>query len=262
MTRQDRADSPAEPPRDEPDTTRGGRGSRRGAAARKGRKTRWASLREILVVVLLAVLIAFVVKTLFIRGFYIPSGSMENTLELNDRIFVNVMDAKLDHLERGDIVVFDDTQGWLPAQPQRAGGAAGAVRKALAFVGVVPDSGEQALVKRVIGVGGDHVTCCDASGRVSVNGAALDEPYLYPGAVPSETAFDVVVPQDHFFVMGDHRNASADSRAHLATGTAFIDKRDVVGTAFVIAWPLDRFQLLHNPEQVFADVPAPGSGKH
>lgn len=209
--------------------------------------------------VVLAVLIAFVVKTFFVRGFYIPSGSMEDTLELNDRIFVNVMSARLGHVERGDIVVFDDTQGWLPASPQGSGGV---VRDALEFVGIVPDSAQQALVKRVIGVGGDHVTCCDASGRISVNGTALDEPYLYPGAAPSDMAFDIVVPEDHFFVLGDHRNASADSRFHLGTNTAFIDEKDVVGTAFVIAWPPDRFRLLHNPAEVFADVAPAGSEKH
>lgn len=223
--------------------------------------TFWGSVKEMAVVVVLALLIAFVVKTLFIRGYYIPSGSMENTLQLNDRIFVNVMGANLGKIDRGDIVVFNDTKGWLPAQPQSQPSAKGAVREALSFVGVLPDSSEQALVKRVIGVGGDHVVCCDAEGRVSVNGTSLDETYLYPGANPSDIPFDVIVPDGHYFVLGDHRNASADSRVHLGSNDAFISKKDVVGTAFVTAWPLDRFHWIKNPTEVFASVAASPSGQ-
>ena len=230
-------------------------------ARRRGRRdvekptTGWGAVKEILIVVALALLIAFLVKTFLIRGFFIPSGSMEQTLELNDRIFVNVLDGRTGNIDRGDIVVFEDTQGWLPEAPRTA---ANPVRGALEFVGLFPDSSQQALVKRVIGVGGDHVTCCDASGRVTVNGEALDEPYLYPGAAPSDIPFDVTVPDGKLFVLGDHRNASADSRYHIATGTGFVSEDDVVGTAFVIAWPLDRFQFLHNPAEVFQDVPAAG----
>lgn len=222
----------------------------------------WGSVREILIVVVLAMLIAFIVKTLFVRGFYIPSGSMEHTLELDDRIFVNVMSANVGAIDRGDIVVFEDTKNWLPAQPESSNGLRGALQEALSFVGVLPDSGDQALVKRVIGEGGDHVVCCDASGRISVNGTPLNETYVYQGAMPSELPFDVIVPDNHYFVLGDHRNASADSRVHLGSNDAFISKDDIVGTAFVIAWPLDRFQFLHHPDQVFGNVPAPGgSGK-
>ncbi|WP_257879723.1 signal peptidase I [Kocuria flava] len=132
-------------------------------------------------------------------------------------------------------------------------------------MGVLPDRTDQHLIKRVIGVGGDRVVCCDASGRVTVNGHPLEEreAYLYPGAAPSDIPFEVVVPEDHYFVMGDHRNASADSRVHLgdaAEDSAFIAHDEVVGTAFVIAWPLDRFELLRNPEDVFDGVPAPSGG--
>ncbi|OXS84395.1 signal peptidase I [Kocuria marina] len=233
---------------------RGGRASSRRRDAKKP-TTGWGAVKEILIVVALALIIAFLVKTFLIRGFFIPSGSMEQTLELNDRIFVNVLDGRTGNIDRGDIVVFEDTQGWLPEAPRTA---ANPVRGALEFVGLFPDSSQQALVKRVIGVGGDHVTCCDASGRVTVNGEALDEPYLYPGAAPSDIPFDVTVPDGKLFVLGDHRNASADSRYHIATGTGFVSEDDVVGTAFMIAWPLDRFQFLHNPAEVFQDVPAAG----
>ena len=211
-----------------------------------------------------AVLIAFVVKTLLVRGFYIPSGSMEDTLQLNDRIFVNVVEPTFGPLERGDIAVFEDSKGWLPPQPVSGGGPGDAVYNALAFVGVLPDRTDQHLIKRVIGVGGDRVVCCDGSGRITVNGQALDEQdaYLHPGSAPSEIPFDVVVPEEHYFVMGDHRDASADSRVHfgeLVENAAFVSHDDVVGTAFVIAWPLDRFQWLLNPHEVFADVPDGGS---
>ncbi|RLY94741.1 signal peptidase I [Kocuria tytonicola] len=231
------------------------RRARRGGSRKSQKATGgWGAVREIAIVVVLALLIAFVAKTFLIRGYYIPSGSMEQTLELDDRIFVNVLGARTGHIDRGDIVVFDDTQGWLPEAPAAR---TNPVRQGLEFVGLLPDSSQQALVKRVIGVGGDHVTCCDASGKVSVNGKALDEPYLYPGAAPSDFPFDVTVPEGKFFVLGDHRNASADSRYHIETGTQFVSEQDVVGTAFVTAWPLDRFRFLHNPEDVFADVPAP-----
>ncbi|WP_238986144.1 MULTISPECIES: signal peptidase I [unclassified Kocuria] len=245
-------------------TARRGRRSR-GSRSRKQRPdTFWGSVREIVLVLVWAVLIAFVVKTLLVRGFYIPSGSMENTLQLNDRIFVNVVEPTFGPLERGDIVVFEDAKGWLPAQPDSGGGPADAVYDALAFVGVLPDRTDQHLIKRVIGVGGDRVVCCDGAGRVTVNGQALEEDgYLYPGSAPSDIPFDIVVPEDHYFVMGDHRDASADSRVHfseIVADSAFISHDDVVGTAFVIAWPLDRFQWLQNPDDVFADIPAGSAG--
>jgi signal peptidase I len=266
------ASAPADPaPSDDgtpDDAPAGGRrsGRRSAGGSRKQRPdTLWGSVREIILVLVWAVLIAFVVKTLLVRGFYIPSGSMENTLQLNDRIFVNVVEPTFGPLERGDILVFEDSKGWLPEQPAGAGGPGDAVYDALAFVGVLPDRTDQHLIKRVVGTGGDHVVCCDASGRVTVNGEALDErdAYLFPGAAPSEIPFDLIVPENHYFVLGDHRNASADSRVHLADQTenaAFISHDDVVGTAFVIAWPLDRFELLQNPAEVFADVPDSASG--
>ena len=239
---------------------RGGRHGSSGRSRKQRPDTFWGGIREVLLVLVWAVLIAFVVKTLLVRGFYIPSGSMERTLQLNDRIFVNVVEPTFGPLERGDIVVFEDSKGWLPARPDVEGGPADTVYDALAFVGVLPDRTDQHLIKRVIGVGGDRVVCCDDSGRITVNGEALDEQdaYLHPGSAPSEVSFDVLVPENHYFVMGDHRDASADSRVHfeeLVENSAFISHDDVVGTAFVIAWPPDRFQWLQNPDEVFADVP-------
>lgn len=249
-------------PADVPRRARRGSGDR---SRKKRPETFWGGVREILLILVWAVLIAFVVKTLLVRGFYIPSGSMERTLQLNDRIFVNVMEPTFGPLERGDIVVFEDSKGWLPAQPDVEGGPADTVYDALAFVGVLPDRTDQHLIKRVVGVGGDRVVCCDDSGRVTVNGEPLDEQdaYLHPGSAPSEVPFEVLVPENHYFVMGDHRDASADSRVHfeeLVENSAFISHDDVVGTAFVIAWPLDRFEWLQNPDGVFEDVPDRSAG--
>lgn len=252
---------PATPAASHPDdaapTPAAGHRSRR--ARRRDREERpqgaWGKIRETLLVILYAVIIAFLVKTFLLRGFYIPSGSMENTLELNDRIFVNVADSWFHDPSRGDIIVFEDTQGWIPASQQ---GQVSPARKALSFVGVMPDASENYLIKRVIGTGGDHVVCKDADSEVTVNGRTLDESsYLYPGSHPCGMPFDVTVPDGEFFVMGDHRDASADSRYHIEQKTEFVKADDVVGRAFVTAWPLNRSHLLDDHHEVFADVPAP-----
>ena len=128
------------------------------------------------------------------------------------------------------------------------------VRDALAFVGVMPDSSSNYLVKRVIGVGGDHIVGT-ADGRITVNGVEIDETYLKPGVSPTELPFDVIVPQKSYFVMGDNRSNSADSRYHIQTGTEFINDADVVGEVFVVAWPLSSFTFIGGASDVFADVP-------
>lgn len=218
----------------------------------------WPKIKEVLLVIVYALIIAFIVKTFIIRGFYIPSGSMENTLQLNDRIFVNVAGNYLSDPDRGDIVVFKDSQHWIPES--QAPTSSNPVRDALSFVGVLPDSSQNYLIKRVIGKGGDHVTCCSSDGKVEVNGKALDESsYLYPGAKPSDFPFDVTVPDGEYFVMGDHRNASADSRYHIQQGTEFVKRDDIEGRAFVTAWPISRWTWLDSAEGVFADIPGPKS---
>ncbi|GAA2175672.1 hypothetical protein GCM10009784_19010 [Arthrobacter parietis] len=213
----------------------------------------WA--KEVLIIVAVALLLSFLIKTFLFRAFFIPSGSMENTLEIDDRIFVNQLVPEPFELKRGDIVVFRDTQGWLP-EPAAGTTDSNWFKDALIFVGLVPDESQQHLVKRVIGLEGDRVICCDAEGRITVNGEALDEPYLFPGASPSDVPFDVTVPEGKIWVMGDHRNASADSRANTdKPGGGFIDVDDIEGKASVIAWPLDRMGFLGNYPDVFADVP-------
>lgn len=221
-----------------------------------------AWLREVATIVAIALVLSFLIKTFLFRAYWIPSGSMENTLELDDRIFVNLLVPHPIALQRGDIVVFKDTQGWLPPTPAKTAGPLSWVKSGLTFVGLLPDDSEQHLVKRVIGLPGDRVICCDAQDKITVNGAPLTEPYLYPGSPPADPArpFDVTVPAGELWVMGDHRNESADSRAHQNTpGKGFVPESDVEGKATVIAWPLSRLTFLGNYPDVFRDVPAPVS---
>lgn len=216
---------------------------------------------EFVFVIVGALLISAVLRAFVAQMFIIPSGSMENTLLVNDRVLV----SKVSDFHRGDVVVFTDPGGWLvedSSTTSRSGGG-----KLLEDIGLLPSTSNNHLIKRIIGLPGDHVKCCDAQGRMSVNGVALDETaYLYTGpdgqqVKPSNTPFDVIVPKDHLWVMGDHRNESADSRCHLGdvttgpTGSnAFLPESDVVGPALVIAAPINRLHHLTVPA-TFAHVP-------
>jgi signal peptidase I len=215
-------------------------------------------LKEIATVVLIAVVLSFLIKTFLFRAFYIPSESMVSTLDVNDRIFVNLLVPEPFALERGDVVVFKDTKGWLPPTPQKVEGPFTWVEDGLTFVGLLPDNSEQHLVKRVIGLPGDNVVCCDADGKVTVNGAPLDEKYVNPAEVPMVRNFDVVVPEGKVWVMGDNRNHSADSRAHTDSNGGFVDIADIEGRAAVIAWPMSRWSGLDNYPNVFENVPPAG----
>lgn len=225
---------------------------KQGSKKQKKPETFGQQVKEFLLIIFYALLIAFVLKSFIIRGFFIPSGSMLNTLEINDRVFVNVAGSMFGEAERGDIIVFEDTQNWMP----ESGVSQNPVRNALSFIGVLPDSSQNYLVKRVIGVGGDRVVCCDADGKITVNGQAIDEPYVREGVAPSEVPFDVIVPENSYFVMGDNRSNSADSRYHIEQNTAFVNDSDVVGEVFVVAWPLDHFKFVRGDSEVFANVPA------
>lgn len=214
----------------------------------------WVQAREGGTVIIYALVIAFLVKTFLLRGFYIPSGSMEQTLQVNDRVFINVAGSYFNEPKRGDVIVFKDSQGWIPSTQK----SSNPIKEGLSFVGVLPDTSSNYLVKRVIGTPGDVVES-DGSGKIKVNGVEINEPYLYPGNQPSELAFKVTVPKDKYFVMGDHRSNSADSRYHISDGTAFISKDDVQGNVFVVAWPLNHFGLLTDESSVFSSVPSPTS---
>lgn len=210
--------------------------------------------------VVVAIVLSFLIKTFLFRAFYIPSESMVNTLDVNDRIFVNLLVPEPMALQRGDVVVFRDSQGWLAPAAPKAKGPFTWVQDGLTFVGLLPDNSEQHLVKRVIGLPGDHVVCCDPGGQLTVNGAPLDEKYINAAEIPQVRDFDVVVPAGKVWVMGDNRNHSADSRAHMDTNGGFVNESDIEGKAAVIAWPLNRMSALDNYPDVFRSVPAP-SGK-
>ncbi|AWB95762.1 signal peptidase I [Agromyces badenianii] len=220
-------------------------------------------LRDLLVIFVVAVLVSFLIKTFLIRSFFIPSQSMEETLFIDDRIIVNQLVPEVTPLERGDVIVFRDPGGWLPARvenPQPP--LVAAVDWFLSFVGLAaPDSNDH-LVKRLIGMPGDHVVCCNALGQMSVNDVPLDEPYvaLPPGETKvSRDDFDVTVPDDSLWVMGDNRNNSKDSRYNGETPLGgFVPIENVVGRAFVVSWPIDHWAWLDNYPQVFDGVDEAG----
>ena len=220
---------------------------------RKHRNPVWASIREILIIVIAALVISLVVKTFFFRAFYIPSGSMEQTLQVDDRIFANLMAPGLFDLERGDVVVFRDELGWLPPV---AAAPSNPVRDFFTFVGLSPDPSNQHLIKRVIGMPGDTVECCAADGKLTVNGVEITESYIYPGDNPSDIKFSKLVPEGKVWVMGDHRGASADSRYHEDIQDGFVDISSIEGRAAVISWPLNRIGGISGHDEVFANVPA------
>lgn len=209
-----------------------------------------AILREAGIVIALSLLIATLVRIFLVQAFLIPSSSMQDTLQVGDRVLVSKLTTRFGDVERGDIVVFADPNGWLSSPPDDGSGPGTWVRNALQFVGVLPDDSEGHLIKRVIGVGGDTVMCCDDDGRVTVNGVAIDETaYLRPGDDPSVQEFEVEVEEGYLFVMGDHRSNSGDSRVH---GT--VPESRVVGEAFVVAWPVSRWSGLSD-DGTFDHIP-------
>lgn len=215
-------------------------------------------LKEIAAVVVIAVVLSFLIKTFLFRAFFIPSPSMASTLEVDDRIFVNLLVPEPFELARGDVVVFRDTKAWLTPQPVTdSPSPLGFIGEGLAFVGLLPDTSQQHLVKRVVGLPGDHVVCCESANKVAVNGETLEEAYVNPAEPARAQTFDVIVPEGKIWVMGDNRNHSADSRAHVENNGGFIDLTDVEGKAAMIAWPLNRMNVLNNFPEVFERVPTP-----
>ncbi|MET1089132.1 MAG: signal peptidase I [Arthrobacter sp.] len=246
----------AAPGPERPAPAAGSRAEAKAADEKTGGSQVLAWLKEIATVVVIAVVLSFLIKTFLFRAFFIPSESMVNTLDVDDRIFVNLLVPEPFSLSRGDVVVFRDTKGWLPAAPEKSEGPFTWVQDGLTFVGLLPDNSEQHLVKRVIGLPGDHVACCDAGGKLTINGTAVDERYINPAEVPQVRNFDVTVPEGKVWVMGDNRNHSADSRAHMDADGGFINIADLEGKAAVIAWPLNRITTLDNYPDVFRNVPA------
>jgi signal peptidase I len=204
---------------------------------------------EAVVLLAIAAVIAVGVHSFLFQAFFIPTGSMENTLKVGDRVIVNRLSYKVGHVQRGQIVVFSGVDSWSPegsvTTPHNP--VLRQLSKVGSYLGFAP-SGEQDFIKRVIGVPGDRVVCCDAQGRITVNGHPLVENYLYPGSNNRTLPFDITVPPGHLWVEGDHRNDSADSRSHTGLpGGGSIPVNKVIGRAFVIVWPFSRFHGLSTP---------------
>ena len=208
--------------------------------------------RELPILVVVALLVSLFIKTFLVQFFFIPSGSMENTLQINDRVAVNKVPFISSTIHRGDVVVFRDPAGWLPtAAPVSGGKVAVKIKEGLVAVGVLPNPAKQYLVKRVIGVAGDKVVCCSKNKALLINGKEAVEKYIYAGNTPSDTQFSVVVPEGKIWVMGDHRGASADSRYHqddINKGFVPLDK--VTGRVVGIIWPLKNFGLVPSQDPI------------
>ena len=223
-------------------------------------------LRDVLVIFGIAILVSFLVKTFLVRSFFIPSASMEQTLMIDDRVIVNELVPKAVAVDHGDIVVFKDPGGWLPARPPvEVTGIQAGTEWVLSLFGLAsPDSNDH-LIKRVIGLPGDTVQCCSAEGKVMVNGVAITEPYItIPAGETRASAidFNVTVPEGSLFVMGDNRYNSKDSRYNTdKPGGGFVGMDNVVGRAFVLSWPMSHWGWLSNYPEVFADVPEPATSK-
>jgi signal peptidase I len=214
--------------------------------------------RELPVLIVVALAIALVIKTFVVQAFFIPSSSMENTLDIGDKVLVNKLVYHFRSIQSGDVIVFDGDGSWEPEPTSGPASSDPVVRlydvtlnplfhSISGLFGTAP--GQTDFIKRVIGVPGDHVACCNASGDMTVNGVALHEQsYLYPGNPPSMQRFSITVPPGRLWVMGDHRSVSWDSRGHMQDpGGGTIPENMVIGRAFMIVWPPSRWRVLSIP---------------
>ncbi|WP_346776738.1 signal peptidase I [Streptomyces sp. HNM0574] len=228
----------------------GGGSSAVGGKKKQQQRSFW---KELPLLVLIALVLALLIKTFLVQAFSIPSDSMQNTLQRGDRVLVDKLTPWFGSKpERGEVVVFHDPGGWLSESPvPQAEGFGAVVQKGLSFIGLMPSAEEKDLIKRVIAVGGDTVSC-ERGGTVSVNGKKLDEKdYLYPGnsSCDDRPFGPIKVPEGRIWVMGDHRQDSLDSRYHQElSGGGTVSEDDVVGRAIVVAWPVNRWQGLPVPD--------------
>jgi signal peptidase I len=205
-------------------------------------------LRELPILVILALLVSLLIKSFLVQFFYIPSGSMENTLQIRDRVAVNRIPFIGNNVSRGDVIVFRDPAGWLPEASSDSGSrVTNAIREGFVIVGVIPNPTKQYLVKRVIGVAGDKVVAKNEV--LTINGKPTSEPYIFAGNTPSDTDFNITVPEGKVWVMGDHRGASADSRFHqddVNNGMVPIEK--ITGRVFATIWPFERVGFISSQD--------------
>ncbi|WP_190110054.1 signal peptidase I [Streptomyces cinnamoneus] len=236
-----------------PVTPGAGDGGTDAARSRREPKKQRSFWKELPILVGIALLLALVIKTFLVQAFSIPSESMQNTLQRGDRVLVDKLTPWFGAKpERGEVVVFHDPGGWLGETPGADNGpVAGGIQKVLSFVGLMPSAEEKDLIKRVIAVGGDTVECKGNNDPVTVNGKALDEPYIFPGNTPcGDKPFGPIkVPDGRIWVMGDHRQDSLDSRYHqdLDRFQGTVSEDEVVGRAIVVAWPVNRWSTLPVP---------------
>jgi len=205
-------------------------------------------LKEFPFLIVVALVVSLFIKTFIVQFFFIPSGSMENTLQIDDRVAVNRIPFISNNIKRGDVVVFRDPDNWLPAaDTESAPFVIAKVKVALVAVGILPNPAKQYLVKRVVGVAGDRVICCTTTGKITVNGQEMVEPYIYADNVPSDMNFDVTVPNGKLWVMGDHRGASADSRYHQEDiNKGFVPLNRITGRVLAVIWPIKNISLVPN----------------
>jgi len=209
-------------------------------------------LREFPILVIVALAVSLLIKTLLVQFFFIPSGSMENTLQIQDRVAVNKLPFISKNVSRGDVVVFRDPSNWLP-EPYVGdeNKIISKVKEGLVLVGVLPNPAKQYLVKRVLGVAGDEVICCTKSGKLTINGKVAVEPYIFAGNKPSELKFNVTVPEGKIWVMGDHRSASADSRYHQDDmNNGFVPVSRITGRAYAIIWPIRNIGIISSQDPI------------
>ncbi|MDS1270626.1 signal peptidase I [Lipingzhangella sp. LS1_29] len=230
-------------------------GSAMGASGNKKRAEKSGSFwKELPVLVAIALVLAFVIKTWVVQPFYIPSQSMEDTLQVDDRVLVNKLVYQVRDIDRGELVVFNGSDSWdedtVVEQPEASNPVQGFFGWLSQSLGLAP-SGKD-YIKRVIGLPGDTVECCDEQGRLVINDEPLDEPYLYPDSLETHQEFGpVTIDEGRLWVMGDHRAVSYDSRTHQSDpGGGTISEESVVGRAFVTVWPLDRITTHPIPDSI------------
>ena len=209
-------------------------------------RRRGSLLRELPILVVVALVVSLVIKSFLVQFFYIPSGSMENTLQIQDRVAVNKVPVLSRTISRGDVVVFRDPDNWLSeVSDSSANRFIALLKSGLVAVGVLPNPAKQYLVKRTIGVAGDRIVCCTKDGKLTLNDKAIEEPYIFAGDKPSDIKFDVTVPKNKIWVMGDHRGASADSRYHQDDiNKGMIPISRVTGRVFAVIWPLKNISYI------------------
>ena len=203
-------------------------------------------LREFPILIIVALAVSIVIKTFLVQFFFIPSGSMENTLQINDRVAVNKVPFIGKSIKRGDVVVFRDPDNWLP-EPYVGdqNKFIAKIKDGFVAVGVLPNPAKQYLVKRVIGVAGDKVECCSKDKKLMINGVEIDEPYIFAGNTASDTNFNVTVPAGKIWVMGDHRGASADSRFHQDDiNNGMVPNSKITGKVVGIIWPIKHLGIV------------------